>query len=189
MSTVRRPVTISIEEYLDGEEHSEVRHEYVDGRVYAMVGATRAHNTIAANILTALKPHLRGSGCRAFMSDMKVRLDTVFYYPDVMVTCEPSIPKDRYMREPILLVEVLSETTEGKDRYEKRAAYQGLPSLREYVLAAQDKQHVEVYRRSGEEWEVETCGPGDMLRLVSVDLALPMAEVYEDALEAGPPPA
>jgi Uma2 family endonuclease len=182
MSTVKRPVTIGIEEYLDGEEHSEVRHEYVDGRVYAMVGATDAHNTIAGNLHAALKHHLRGSGCRAFISDMKVRIGTVFYYPDVMVTCEPRQLKDRYKKAPILLVEVLSETTEGKDRYEKRTAYQGLPSLREYVLVAQDRQHVEVYRRSGEEWEVETLGSGDTLHLTSVDLAVPMDEVYDDAV-------
>ncbi|MGH9755088.1 MAG: Uma2 family endonuclease, partial [Blastocatellia bacterium] len=140
---------LSVEEYLALEEKSEARHEYVAGYIFAMAGATDAHNIIAINVATTLRPHLRRSGCRVYMVDMKVRVEAVdaFYYPDVMVTCEPFVAKSIFKSKPVLLVEVLSPGTELTDRREKLSAYFKLESLMEYVLISQDEKRVEIYRR------------------------------------------
>lgn len=179
MSSIEKPVAIRIEEYLDGEEHSEVRHEYVAGSVYAMVGSSSAHNAIALNLATALRAHLRGGDCRVFMSDMKVRIGEVFYYPDVLVSCEPWDRQARFQSQPVLVIEVLSDSTERKDRFEKRVSYQSLASLQEYVLISQDRPQVEIFRRVQDAWELETCLGGDEVCLRSVELVLPMEQVYE----------
>jgi Uma2 family endonuclease len=115
-----------------------MKHEYVAGKIIAMVGAGRAHNLIAGNFYRALRDHLRGTACQAFMSDMKVRIGEVFYYPDVMVDCEsPVQSRDAYLSEnPVLIIEVLSPSTEIRDTLEKRFTYQLLASLKEYLLVA-----------------------------------------------------
>lgn len=125
---------LSVEDYLQGELRSDIRHEYVGGRIYAMVGASDVHNLVAMNLASALHQHLAGGRCQVFMSDMKLRLmvvgETIFYYPDIMVCCEAA-DRDRYFREqPRVIVEVLSETTARIDRREKLSAYQCIPSLR-----------------------------------------------------------
>ncbi|MDX1252877.1 MAG: Uma2 family endonuclease [Gammaproteobacteria bacterium] len=174
---------LSAEDYLEGELHSEIRHEYVAGRVFAMTGTSRAHNLIALNIATALHAHLRGGPCRVFMSDLKVRVEKAdaFYYPDIAVTCHPADTQPYYLTHPRLIVEVLSPSTEGIDRREKLLAYQSLDSLDEYVLVAQDTVQVEVYRRDGTGgWWLYTCGEGEELRLDAVDLVLPVAAIYQD---------
>ena len=133
----RQPYLTS-EQYLQMEEHSIVKHEYVDGQILAMAGASDAHVTIAGNLFTLLRSHVRGSGCRVYISDMKARIESLnrFYYPDVMVTCDPNDQETpTYKRFPILIVEVLSESTEAFDRGDKFADYQEITSLHEYVLA------------------------------------------------------
>ncbi|ADE15889.1 protein of unknown function DUF820 [Nitrosococcus halophilus Nc 4] len=174
--------TISIQEYLAGEQASEIRHEYIAGQLFAMVGASRAHNTISLNIASLFHAHLRGSPCQAFMADMKVRVDKAeaFYYPDIVVTCEPRDDKALFLNAPSLIVEVLSPATENIDRREKRIAYQYLESLKEYVLVAQDRPQVEVYRcsRTGV-WEVDIYEGGETATLPSLNLELPLAVVYE----------
>lgn len=176
--------TISSEEYLDGERHSPVRHEYVNGAVYAMGGASDAHNTIALNVATILRNHLRGGPCRAFISDMKTRIrslrDDRFYYPDCLVTCAGE-DRDRPFKEhPRLIVEVLSQSTERTDRGEKFDAYRRLDSLEEYVLIAQDTRRVEIYRRTTD-WALELCeGEAGEFHLSSPDLDLTLDQVYED---------
>ena len=174
---------LSVEDYLEGELRSEIRHEYVAGRVFAMTGASRAHNLIALNIVTALHAHLRGGPCKAFMSDLKVRVEKAdaFYYPDIAVTCHPADTQAYYLTHPCLVVEVLSPSTEGIDRREKLLAYQSLDSLKEYVLVAQGAVQVEVYRRDGEGgWWLYTYTGGEELRLEAVDFALSVAAVYQD---------
>lgn len=141
------------EEYLEIEAASDIKHEYIAGEIYAMAGATDTHVTIAGNIFALLLTHLRGSGCRVYISDMKVRIEAKnrFYYPDVMVTCEP---KDRenntYKQFPRLIIEVLSDSTEAFDRGDKFADYQSLPSLQEYVLINTKKARIECFRRTNE---------------------------------------
>ncbi|QSA96797.1 Uma2 family endonuclease [Methylococcus sp. EFPC2] len=174
-------------DYLAGEPLSAVRHEYVAGHVYAMAGAGKAHNTIALNIASRLRNHLRGSPCRSYIADMKVRVarEQAYFYPDVVVTCSErdtaaDAPKD-YLTEPRLIVEVLSPGTETTDRREKMRAYAALESLREYVLVESRFPQVEVYRRLPDGgWEQWTWSPGETVRLDSVGLDLAFAEIYED---------
>ncbi|BCX88593.1 hypothetical protein MIN45_P0962 [Methylomarinovum tepidoasis] len=173
---------ITVEDYLEGELHSDIRHEYVAGQVFAMVGSTLGHNRVVGNIATFLNSRLRGTPCSAYVSDVKVRIEAAdaFYYPDVVVSCEAADLSALYLTEPVLVVEVLSPSTETTDRREKRLNYQKLPSLKEYVLVAPDAVQVEVYRRGQAGWEeVEIYGPEDTaVRLVSLDLAIPVAEIY-----------
>ena len=171
---------VSVEEYLEGEKHSQVKHEYVRGRVYAMVGASKAHNRIALNIGYALDRHLHSGPCSVFVSDVKVRIGEIFYYPDVLVTCSQGDTDPFVSTEPSLIVEVLSPTTEALDRLDKRLAYQLLPSLHEYVLVSQGKHEVQVYRRQRQDWDLEVFLEQDTVRLESIDFELPLAEVYRN---------
>ncbi|MDJ0648479.1 MAG: Uma2 family endonuclease [Xenococcaceae cyanobacterium MO_188.B19] len=178
---------LTVEEYLKSEQDSEIRHEYVAGQIYAMAGASEEHNLIVGNIFALLRPHLRASSCRAFVSDMKVKVKTqqadIFYYPDLLVTCDPNDNKKYFKTNPNLIVEVLSDSTQTTDRREKRINYQSLESLQEYVLVSQDEIKVEIYRKDNNgNWTVETLGESDDLQLNSVGLTLTMADIYEDVL-------
>jgi len=173
-------------DYLAAERVAPVRHEYVAGEVFAMAGASKVHGTLALNAAIVLRQHLRGAPCRAWMADMKVRVkaDSAYYYPDVVVTCDavdlgPDSPKD-YVEAPKLVLEVLSDSTEPVDRREKLLSYRRLESLEEYVLIDQNKAWVEVYRRTPAGWMQEVYEAGESVRLASVDLVVPMADLYAD---------
>ena len=187
MSVPSHKVPVSVETYLAGELNGEVRHEYLAGEVYAMTGASRPHNIISLNLAAALHAHLRGGPCRVFVNDMKLRLrdaqDDYFYYPDVMVACRPEDNARYWCEQPKLVVEVLSESTERVDTREKLFAYRIVAALEEYVLLAQDKPEATVYRRTAEGWVATRLAGADTLELASVDLRLPLAQVYEGALE------
>jgi Uma2 family endonuclease len=173
------------EEYLKAEEKSVVRHEYVNGYVFAMSGSTDAHNLISGNIFSAIHAHLRGSQCRPYIHDMKLKIAVAksYYYPDVMVSCEPFESKSLFKSGPVLVVEVLSPSTASVDKREKLIAYQHIASLREYLIVYQDRQKVEVYRRdSQDQWELMTIGSDDDLMLESLPngpLHLPFSLIYE----------
>lgn len=141
--------SLTVEEYLKLEETASVKHEYVAGEIHAMTGASRRHNRIAGNLYRRLADAAEGGPCRVFVSDMKLRADEdLFYYPDVMVACEPE-PDDPYTEnEPCLVVEVASPSTETTDRREKLAAYKKIPSLRAYLIVAQDRTWIERHWRS-----------------------------------------
>lgn len=178
---------VSENEYLALEARSPVRHEYLAGDVYAMTGASLRHNVITLNIAALLRAHLRGTPCRTFVADAKLRIAKVsaYYYPDVMVTCDPrhlTVGSDDLVVEaPKLIVEVLSASTEGTDRREKLIAYRGIPSLQEYVLVAQDEAKIEIHRRHGDiGWEIVTLSPGDPVELKSLEFASDFATVYEE---------
>jgi Uma2 family endonuclease len=183
---MQSPLTIlTVPEYLEAEKTSEIRHEYIAGQVFAMAGASEEHNLISGNIYNLLRSQLRGTSCRSFMSDMKVKIKVknadILYYPDILVTCDPE-DKDRYFKtRPTLIIEVLSDSTEITDKREKRINYQTLDSLQEYVLVYENQNKVENYRRdiSGN-WLVEVFGKNDKLHLESVGLHLTMADIYED---------
>ncbi|MBD2257703.1 Uma2 family endonuclease [Pseudanabaena sp. FACHB-2040] len=173
------------DEYLQLEAQSAIKHEYIDGRVYAMAGASDAHVTIAGNLFALLRSHVRGTGCRAYISDMKARIEARnrFYYPDVMVTCDPRDQETSdYKRFPKLIVEVLSDSTEAFDRGDKFADYQLLESLQEYVLINTRHQRVECFRRSEaglwvlQYYTIET----NSFRLNSVDFLDTLTALYED---------
>lgn len=181
VKTKLRP--LAVEEYLAGELESDIKHELVGGQVYAMVGVSRRHSLIAGTLYAVLHNRLRGGPCQAHISDFKVRIDDIFYYPDVLVSCGAG-GHDYYETAPVLIVEVLSPSTENRDRMEKRFTYQRLDSLKEYVLIAQDKVQAEVYRRIEDGWELERFGERDMLRLETVDLTVPLAEIYQDVMNA-----
>jgi len=182
MNPQASPSFISVADYLQGELHSEIRHEYVGGRIYAMVGASDRHNLINLALASRLYQTLRGSGCQVFTSDMKVHLsiagDDIFYYPDIMVSCREDDRATYYREHPVLIVEVLSESTERLDRREKFLAYRQLPSLQEYVLLSQDRIEATVFRRA-QGWQPEILREGDALKLTPVEFVIAMTEVYE----------
>ena len=174
-------VLISPEEYLEGELLAEVRHEYVAGQVFAMAGASDDHNRIAGSIFGILYAQLRGKPCEAFMNDMKARVATAFYYPDVMVVCDPT-DNHRYFRErPSVVFEVLSPDTERTDRREKSISYWHRPTCQSYIVVAQDRVALTVMRRgSGDWWESEEITDRSAtLRLPEIGCEISVAEIYE----------
>lgn len=183
--------TLTEQEYLEGETLGHIKHEYVDGQVFAMSGTTLAHNTIAANMIVMLHGHLRGRPCRAFIADVKVRIATqlTYYYPDVVVTCDPrdlTAVTRHFVEHPVLIIEVLSLSTKQIDRREKLTAYRRLPSLVEYVLVDQKRRAVDVYRKVGETWTHGVVTDGEVLELASVGWSGPVADLYEDSGLGGP---
>jgi Uma2 family endonuclease len=174
---------LSIKGYLQGELDSDIRHEFYDGLVYAMVGAGEKHNLISLNVATTLRQKSRGTDCRTFIADMKLYIPELnrFYYPDILLTCDTEDNHEYYKQNPCLIVEVLSPTTESIDRREKLHAYQSIVSVKEYLLISQDKVRLELYRRDGDHWQYFLLDDdADTLTLECIDLDLVMAEVYED---------
>ena len=175
---------ISPEDYLQGELLSEIRHEYFAGEVFAMAGASLSHNRIAGDIFNALQTHLRGKRCESFINDMKAHIhsegDDWYYYPDVMVNCDPAGQHTYYCESPSVIVEVLSPATEATDRREKRLAYEKIAALHTYVLVAQDRREVLIFRRKPEGgWSRETLTAAtDALRLPELEFVLPLDTIY-----------
>jgi Uma2 family endonuclease len=170
---------LSPADYLAMERDSETRHELVDGYLYAMTGASDRHDEIVVNLTSALHAHLRGSGCRVHGSNLKLRVNDDFYYPDLFVRCANERGDPYFKTDPILVAEVLSPRTQRYDRGDKRLAYQTLPMLREYLLISQDTPRVEVLRRTDGGWEhAVIAGPDEVVRLGSVGLDVPMSDLY-----------
>ena len=178
---------LTAEEYLQMEKNSPVKHEYINGEIYAMAGATDTHVTIAGNIFALLLSHLRGSGCRVYISDMKARIESKnrFYYPDVIVTCEE---KDRenstYKKFPRLIIEVLSDSTEAFDRGDKFIDYQSLETLQEYVLINSNKARIECFRRTEKNlWTLQFYTESNQqFQLTSIDFTSTIDDVYEEVV-------
>ncbi|MBU1666459.1 MAG: Uma2 family endonuclease [Gammaproteobacteria bacterium] len=172
------------EAYLAWESEQSERHEYLNGEVFLMTGTTTAHNVIGGNLFVALKSGLRGKPCRVYMEAIKLRVEAAngYFYPDLMVTCSADDRQQPLVQsEPTVVVEVLSESTAGYDQGTKFEAYRQLPSLREYVLVAQDGARVLVYRRGeGVEWIVHPYVAGEIVALPSLELAIPVEQIYED---------
>jgi Uma2 family endonuclease len=179
MSTVRNLSALTPEQYLAAERSASVRHELVAGQLNEMVGASQIHNLIAGALALRLAAVVQ-MPWRVYTTDMKVRVQDDFYYPDLMVSREPVAAGNYYLAAPTVIVEILSPTTEARDRLEKRLGYQRLASLREYVLVSQEQRSVEVFRRRADGWEVETYGANDTLRLASIAFALPLDDLYRD---------
>lgn len=180
-------IPLSIKDYLQLEAESTIKHEYINGEVYAMAGASDAHVTIALNIASLLRSHLRGKGCRVYIADMKARIEACncFYYPDVIVTCDLRDQEtSNYKRFPKLIVEVLSDSTEAFDRGDKFADYQTLESLEEYVLINTRHQRVECFRRQADGlWTLQYYGSETSnFELHSVDFSDTLAALYEDVV-------
>jgi len=179
----QQPLKMAIAEYLEWESQQEVRHEYVNGAVFAMTGGTILHNDIALNFYTALRPHLKSRGCRINVSDVKVQVSPAspYYYPDILVSCDArDLNARKLIQYPTLIVEVLSPGTEAKDRGKKFIDYQTIPSLQEYVLIDSEQVAVECYRRGeGKMWLYYPYTVGDVISLSSVEFKCPIALLYE----------
>ncbi len=174
----------SPDEYLVHETESLTKHEYFDGKIVAMAGATDAHVTIAGNLFTELRSHLRGSSCRVYISDMKARIDAHnrFFYSDLLITCDPcDAETSTYKRFPKLIIEVLSHSTESFDRGQKFADYQTLNSLEEYVLIDSKTRHVEVFCRYTDGlWIYQNYNDHETFQLTSLNYTGTFATLYED---------
>ncbi len=173
----------TVEQYLEMERSSNVRHELIDGRVYAMVGGDQNHSRIGINVCAALADRLDGRPCQVFNTDMKVRLanERDFVYPDAVSTCDPrdlADPTRDYIRYPLLVVEVLSGSTEAYDRHAKFDLYRERGTLVEYVLVSADQIQVEVRSRAGDVWTTAVYGAGDDVLLPGVDMVIPITTVY-----------
>jgi Uma2 family endonuclease len=179
MSTVRNLSALTPEQYLEAERSAAVRHELVAGQLDEMIGASQIHNLIAVAFAAKLHAALRAPW-RVYTADMKVRVDDDFYYPDLAVSREPVAADTYYLARPATVIEILSPTTEARDRLEKRIGYQRLASLSEYVLVAQERRSIEVFRRRVDAWEVETYGASETLRLASIAFATPVDDLYPD---------
>ncbi|MCK4494561.1 MAG: Uma2 family endonuclease, partial [Methylococcales bacterium] len=140
-------VSLSEADYLNGEKISQIKHEFIEGDIYAMAGASRNHNIISANVARQFGNHLAETPCITFTSDMKVRVDHNFYYPDILVVCDNNEDDDYYTNSPIIIVEVLSKSTRHRDKCAKMDAYRTITTLQEYVLIEQDFVEIQVCRR------------------------------------------
>ena len=164
-------------EYLDGEHYNDIKHEYIYGDVYAMTGASRNHNTLTNTIARLLGNHLEQTPCSVFSSDMKVKTDHCFFYPDVLVVCDDEQGHDYYTEKPVIIVEVLSKTTRRNDKTTKMTAYKNIPSLQEYVLIEQDCVDVEICRRENG-WCSEHYFLGDEVTFNTLELSVSVADIY-----------
>ena len=180
----KEPQKMTIEEYLEWEPQQEVRYEYLNGEVFAMTGGTIPHNDVALNFYTALRPHLRPRGCKVNVSDVKLQVtpQSPYYYPDVIVSCDPEDLKARkFIKKPKLIAEVLSPGTSAKDRGEKFTYYLSMPSLQEYILIDSEQISVERYSRGeGRMWLYYPYTTGDIVTLSSIEFEFPIELLYED---------
>ncbi len=177
--------TYTPDEYLKREESAEERSEFICGRVYAMAGGTASHIQISFNLTKILGDKLRGR-CRAYQSEMKVRVEreNSFYYPDVTVVCGEQqfyLGRQDVIENPLVLVEVLSDSTKEYDKNDKFFSYQKIDSFMEYLLVSQDKYAIQQYIRQADgNWKIKaTIGADSELYLESVDISIPMRDVYD----------
>lgn len=184
MATLAHRRRYTLQDYLGVEEMSPaVKHELVEGEIFAMAGGTVEHSALATTFSGLLLAHLRGTSCRAHGSDLRIRVReaNVATYADAAVVCDP-VERDpdspTHVTNPRVVVEVLSPSTEDYDREDKRRIYQMLPSLREYVLVAQDARRVELWRRTASEWEHSVHGAGARVALPSIGFELDVDELY-----------
>lgn len=185
----------SLAEYLELERSTRLRHEYFRGEVFAMGGASEAHNSIVANVLGELRERLKGRPCRVYPSDMRVKVDRsgLYTYPDVVLVCGPprfEQPGETLLN-PTLLVEVLSDSSEAYDRGRKSEQYRSLATLTDYLLIAQDRLLVEHFsRQSDGRWILNAMDQvTDSLLIESIGCDLPLVEIYRNVTVLGSPSA
>ena len=183
MSSEQQNQPVTVVDYLEGELASALKHEFVDGVVYAMAGATTTHNRIATNSTVAIGSQLRGKRCQVFNSDMKVRVrqsrSTRFYYPDLSVVCRPNPGEATFQDDPVVIVEVISESTRRVDEYEKREACLSINSLCVYILLEANSAAALVYRRTDDGFARENYdGPDAILSLPEIECHLSLADAY-----------
>ena len=184
MSIAQRHAYLTPEDFLRGEDGAEHKHEYLNGVVYAMAGGTNRHARIGTNLSIAFGTRLRGKRCQPFNSDALIRVqhgpDLRFYYPDLSIVCEPNALDETFQDRPVVIFEVLSESTARLDRCEKREAYLTIPSLRVLALVDTEIMAVTLWRRTGESWTQEYANAAEqVLAFPEIECELPLAEIYE----------
>ena len=189
MASLAAQTYLTPEEYIAWERKAPFKNEYLDGKIIAMSGASRAHNRITVDITIQLGNQLMASECEVFAGDMRVRpgpARSAYFYPDVVVVCdEPRFEDDTFdtLLNPLVVIEVLSPSTAAYDRGEKFERYKVLTSLQEYILISQDTVHIERYHRQGTQWHQDTFQDFDaVLPLSSIDCALPLRAIYRRAI-------
>ena len=183
MIALKSDYYMSPEEYLEFEHHSDIKHEYIDGEVYAMAGTTKAHNTISLNLAILFREKLKNSNCQTFMADIKVNISNKkrFFYPDIVVTCDDNDDVNAYdIKFPKVIVEVLSESTEKFDRGKKFQYYRTIPSLQEYILISSQEYLIECFRRTKNDlWTLQTYeGLNAILRIENLGIDAPLSDIY-----------
>jgi Uma2 family endonuclease len=181
---------MSLDEFLAWERAQPMRYEYAGGVATMMTGGSIAHATITTNIAFALRQQLRNTGCRPFASDAKVIANGTVRYPDVSVTCRPIDDRDDTVPDPVLLVEVISPSTEREDRGRKKFDYFATPSIRHYAIVEQEARRVDLYTRTGAHWTDEVVEGEAVLKLTALGIEIGLAMIYEGtALDPARPPA
>ncbi len=173
--------TISEQAYLQDEQQADTRHEYVNGHVYAMAGASKRHNRIARNFITRMESPAAAQHCEVYFSDITVRTEKykTYYYPDVVVGCAEDEKDDYYLEKPCLIIEVTSAATQRKDYLEKALSYQSIPSLQAYLIVAQDKPQIDMLIRTGSDWNLQQFDRmEDTLSLPCLLLTLNLSDIY-----------
>jgi Uma2 family endonuclease len=168
---------ISEKEYLQGELVAEIKHEFIDGKVYAMAGASENHNLLSLNMASELRNKLKGTSCRTFMSDMKVKVGNDFFYPDVMVVCQQDNEFEYYKQSPVIIVEILSKSTRRFDQTDKRLKCQKVSTLEEYVLIEQTIGEIQVFRKK-DHWQSYYYYLGDAITFYSLDITVLVEDIY-----------
>lgn len=178
-----KPAPLSPAEYLEREQISPIKYEYVDGEIYAMAGARRRHNLVASGLIRhAGNAAVASRDCQVFGSDMRVRIEmhNSFYYPDLSVCCDPGDRNEPFLTRPCFIVEVLSPSTANTDRREKRVSYMTLSSLQEYAIVDADQMRVDLYRRESSGWRGYTLNQyDDFIESSCLHLRLSLAQIYE----------
>ena len=169
--------TLTPKQYLESEQTREVKHELIDGRAYAMTGASANHERIAGNLYSEFRHHLKSSPCEPFGSDMKLRVRDNFYYPDILVDCHFDESEPYFTQTPVLIVEVISKSTRKTDEQSKRVEYINIPTLVEYVIIEQDYVDVTVFRKS-DQWRPTHYFLGEKINFESIDLVMAVEEIY-----------
>jgi Uma2 family endonuclease len=179
MGRVFKTPILSLEDYLEGEKTSEVKHEFVDGQVFAMTGASIAHNLISLNFARHLYDTARAKGCTVVSGEVKVQIKNAVFYPDVMVVCSNSDNDPYVMKTPCLLVEVQSPSTARFDYEVKLQRYRQIASLKAYLIVSQERRKVDVFRRAGELWTLQTFEDAGSIALECPDTTLSLDQIYE----------
>ena len=172
---------MDIAAFLAWEEKQELRHEFDGVRAFAMAGGTDAHAAIQVGVIGSLRAHLRGKPCRPYGSELKIRTADGIRYPDAFVVCTPRVPSATISNDPVVIFEILSESTVQLDLMIKAAEYQAIPSVQRYIILRQTHRLAMVYHRKGEAWEFAfVSGEGAMLDMPEIGISVPLAEIYED---------
>jgi len=177
---------MTLDEFLAWEDRQELRYEFDGFQPIAMTGGTRAHAAIQGNLAVALATRLRGRPCQFFGNNLKIEVAGSIRYPDGFVTCTPGAPSDKIAPDPVVIFEVLSASTAGTDTVIKNHEYAGTPSVRRYILLAQDVMGGTMSERVGDDWVGHILAPDSLLRMPEIAVEVPIAEFYE-GVELAPP--